>query len=89
MKPEPGHCGPCVLPFEARSATASADDLAIASHRMRHLMPWHIEPLPIMHSAIGTPTKSLAAGSRERHKQIALHVLAVQIWLAKAQSAIY
>jgi hypothetical protein len=79
---------PSVIPFVARPIAASADDLAIARQRMRHLVPWRVEPLPMMHSVVGTPAERPPPEERERSEHLALQVLAVQMWQAAAMSAL-
>jgi hypothetical protein len=69
------------------TAGAMADDLKLARRRMRHLAPWHVEPLPAMHFAIGNPSESRTSEERERSEHVALRVLAVQMWQASATSA--
>ena len=65
-----------------------ADDLRIARQRMRHLASWNVEPLPVMHSVDGTPTAPPSKEARERGRQLALQILAVQMWHASAMSAL-
>lgn len=74
-------------PNRFRHAPILADDLTIARRRMRHLAPWHIEALPTMHSAGGCPTNALSAEQRAISERLALQVLAVQMWLTTAQTA--
>lgn len=76
-----------VVPFKPNFA-AVADDLKIARQRLRHLAPWNVEPLPMMHSVVGTPDAPLTPEQRERSEQLALRVLAVQMWQAAARSAL-
>jgi hypothetical protein len=65
------------------------DDLRVARLRLRHLAPWHVEPLPTMHSSLGTPkSEPLTQGGRERSKHLALQVLAIQMCQAAATSAL-
>jgi hypothetical protein len=78
---------PKVVPFTRR--TAAADDLAIARRRMRHLAPWHVEPLPAMHSVIGGPGEPLSVDQREHDRELGLQMLAIHMWLASAQSAMH
>jgi hypothetical protein len=78
---------PKAVPFTRR--TAAADDLAIARRRMRHLAPWHVEPLPAMHAAVGGRTERMAAEHREHNEEVALRMLAVHLWLTTAQSAMH
>ena len=75
--------------FAGTRKTTLADDLTIARRRMRHLLPWHVEPLPVMHFAIAHATEPIATEQRERIEQLALQVLAVQMWLANPQSAMH
>lgn len=63
-------------------------DLTIARERMRHLIVWNIEPLPVMHSVVGTPDEPLTLEQRERNERLALQVLAVHWWQAAATSAL-
>ena len=70
------------------SPAAAADDLRIARQRMRHLASWNVEPLPVMHSVDGTPTAPPSKEARERGRQLALQILAVQMWHASAMSAL-
>lgn len=76
------------VPHEFRSPALRADDIEIARHRMRHLAPWNVEPLPLMHSVDGTPLPPPNAEMRERRRRLALQILAVQMWHAKATSAL-
>jgi hypothetical protein len=76
------------VPTRIGSPAAAADDFRIARRRMRHLASWNVEPLPVMHSVDGTPTAPPSKEARERAHQLALHVLAVQIWQAGAMSAL-
>src|SRR6266852_3031827 len=46
----------------ARGHLAYRDDLEIARRRMRHLAPWHVEPMPITQEAASRPP----AGSVEK-----------------------
>jgi len=73
--------------FAGRRNPSSEDEITIARRRMRHLAPWRVEPLPIMHSAIGRPTKALSTEQLAVSERLALQVLAVQMWLTAAQSA--
>jgi hypothetical protein len=66
------------------------DDLRIARSRMRHLVPWNVEALPMMHSAIGTPNNEpLTQEERDRCEHLALQILAVQMCQAEATSALH
>lgn len=73
---------------DRKSATAVADDLVIARRRMRHLAPWDIEPLPVMHSVAGASAESPPPEQREQTKELALHLLAVHMWQAAAKTAL-
>jgi hypothetical protein len=65
------------------------DDLRIARSRMRHLVPWNVEALPMMHSAAGTPNNEpLTQEDRKRCEHLALQVLAVQICQSGVTSAL-
>lgn len=75
-----------VVPQRPRSVIPAADDLGTARKRMRHLAPWNVRPLPTMHSAGGKPADLLTLDERERAKQVALRVLAVQMYQAAAHS---
>jgi len=70
------------------SPALPVDDIEIARQRMRHLAPWNVEPLPLMHSVDGTPPPPPSAEARERRRQLALQILAVQMWHAAATSAL-
>jgi len=65
------------------------DDLEIACRRMRHLAPWNVRPIPMMHSVVGNPERPITTGQRERSKRLAMKVLAVQISQAGATSALH
>lgn len=78
-----------IVPFKPNAAGAMADDLKIARRRMRHLVPWHVEPLPMMHSAISKPSEPRTSEERQQSEQVALRVLAVQMLQASAQSAMH
>lgn len=72
---------------DGKSATAVADDLVVARRRMRHLAPWDIEPLPVMHSVAGA-SDELPPRQPERSKELGLHLLAVHMWQAAAKTAL-
>lgn len=72
-----------------RAANAvSSDEIEIARRRMHHLRYRNVEPLPTMHFVIGNVDQHLTAAQRASYQQIALHVLAVQMWQATARSAL-
>ncbi|MGH6974241.1 MAG: hypothetical protein ACRED6_06405 [Stellaceae bacterium] len=73
---------------DTQSPTAPADDIVVARRRMRHLAPWDIKPLPVMHSVAGASDESRSPEQRERTKEIALQVLAVHMWQAAAKTAL-
>lgn len=76
------------VPRDVEPRTASADDIKVARQRMRHLAPWNVEPLPVMHSVAGTPPEPPSREARERGRELALQVLAVHMWHAAATSAL-
>ncbi|MDE1904024.1 MAG: hypothetical protein KGI46_09230 [Alphaproteobacteria bacterium] len=76
------------VPHDFGSPALPDDDIEIARQRMRHLAPWNVEPLPLMHSVDGAPMPPPSADVRERRRQLALQILAVQMWHAKATSAL-
>lgn len=73
---------------DRNAAEAPADDIVVARRRMRHLVPWDIRPLPVMHSVAGASDESRSPEQRERTKEIALQVLAVHMWQAAAKTAL-
>jgi len=76
-------------PITLKSAALLAEaDLRIARQRMRHLVPWNVEPLPLMHSVVGTPNEPRTLAQRDRTEHLAIQVLAVQMWQAAATSAL-
>jgi hypothetical protein len=72
----------------APTIAVRTDDITIARQRMRNLAPWNVMPLPAMHTAGGTPDIPLTPAERERNEQLALAVLAVQMWHANALGAL-
>lgn len=76
------------VPRCADGAASSAEEIKIARQRMRNLVPWNVEPLPVMHSVAGTPSEPLTREARERNRRLALQVLAVHMWHASATSAL-
>jgi len=76
------------VPRDGALPVPAIDDIKIARQRMRHLVPWNVEPLPLMHSVAGTPTAPPSKEARERGRQLALQILAVQMWHAGATSAL-
>lgn len=76
------------VPRDPEAPVPPADDIKVARQRMRHLAPWNVEPLPVMHSVAGVPTAPLSKEARERGRRLALQVLAVQMWHAAATSAL-
>lgn len=77
-----------VVPHAVKPNAVSNDEIEIARRRMLHLRYRNVEPLPTMHFVIGKTDKTLNAAQRANYRQIALHVLAVQIWQATAKSAL-
>jgi hypothetical protein len=76
------------VPSPPESGSSYADDMKIARRRMRHLAPWNVEPVPVMHAATGRPADPLNASVRERGRRLAVQVLAIHIWHAAARSAL-
>ncbi len=76
------------VPRDTESPVSPADDIKIARQRMRHLAPWNVEPLPVMHSVAGAPMEPPSEEARERGRRLALQVLAVHMWHAAATSAL-
>ena len=52
-----------------KTAAAPSDDLVVARRRMRHLAPWDIKPLPMMHAVAGLSDEPLLPEQRERNKK--------------------
>ena len=77
-----------VVPRAAKADAVSSDEIEIARRRMHHLRYRNVEPLPTMHFVIGKVDQHLTAAQRANYQQIALHVLAVQMWQATAKSAL-
>ena len=77
-----------LLPAIDKPASSPTDDLVVARRRMRHLAPWDIKPLPVMHSVAGPSDESLPPEQRERSRQLGLHLLAVHMWQAAAKTAL-
>jgi hypothetical protein len=68
--------------------SAAVDDIWIARKRMRHLLPWNVKPLPVMHFAASSTAvaKPRSEESTRRVRHLAMQVLAVQMWHASARS---
>lgn len=77
-----------VVPRNIKPTDSRVDEIKIARRRMRHLAPWNVKPLPVMHSVFGTPGEPLSAAARERSRRLALQVLAVQMWHVGAKSGL-
>jgi len=76
------------VPTDLEGASA-IDDIKIARQRMRHLAPWNVEPLPVMHFAgAATAAEPVSDEVRARGRRLALQVLAVQMWHTSARSAL-
>ncbi|MDE2166848.1 MAG: hypothetical protein KGJ66_11000 [Alphaproteobacteria bacterium] len=73
---------------DPEASLSPVDDIKIAHQRMRHLAPWNVEPLPVMHSVAGAPIEPMSKEARERGHRLALQVLAVHMWHAAATSAL-
>ena len=74
-----------IVPGERAPAVGMADELKIARQRMRHLAPWNVKPVPMMHSAGSKASEPAAAARSERGRQIALKVLAIHMCQAAAK----
>lgn len=68
--------------------SAPVEDIQIARKRMRHLLPWNVKPLPVMHFAASSTAvaKPRSEESERRVRHLAMQVLAVQMWHASARS---
>ncbi|HEV2162224.1 MAG TPA: hypothetical protein VGR52_08345 [Stellaceae bacterium] len=73
---------------DRNAAAAPADDIVVARRRMRHLAPWDIKPLPVMHSAMGSSDGLSPPQQNERTKERGLQLLAVHMWQAAAKTAL-
>lgn len=49
-----------IAPSDDKPSAAPVDDIVVARRRMRHLAPWDIRPLPVMHSVAGASDESLS-----------------------------
>lgn len=80
----------CIAPVGQKSAALAVDDdIRIAGQRMRHLAPWNVVPLPMMHSPVGTPPDApRTQKERAISRHLALQVLAVQMCQAENGSAL-
>ena len=76
------------VPCEPKPEADPHDEIEIARRRMHHLRYRNVEPLPNMHFVIGKVDRHLTAAQRANYQQIALHVLAVQMWQTTAKSAL-
>ena len=74
-----------VVPFERKAAAGIGDELKIARQRMRHLAPWNVKPVPMMHSAGSKVAEPVPADQAERNRRIALKVLAIHMAQAAAK----
>jgi hypothetical protein len=69
--------------------SANRDDLEIARRRMKHLAPWHVEPMPMPLRPATAPGASPVSGAaKARHERVALQVLALQMGYARPTSAL-
>ena len=68
-----------VVPFERTPTAGIAGELKIARQRMRHLAPWNVKPVPMMHSAGSKAADAPAVKPSERTRKIALKVLAIHM----------
>ena len=67
------------------------DEFKAARQRMRHLTPWNVRPVPVMHFAVNNfskPGAPITPEQRRRNERLALKVLAVHISEAVAKSAL-
>ena len=76
------------LPPTGKPAIPPADDLVVARRRMRHLAPWDIKPLPMMHAAAGPSDESPPPEQHEHPTVLGLYLLAVHMWQAAAKTAL-
>lgn len=81
------------MPRRRRAVVSQAhaglnDEIEIARRRMHHLLYRNVEPLPTMHFVVGKDDQNLTAAQRATYQQIALCVLALQMWQATAKSAL-
>ncbi len=76
--------GSSVVPFQRTSAADMTSELKVARQRMRHLAPWNVKPVPMMHSA-GRKTDEPTAAPSERSRRFALKVLAIHMCQAAAK----
>lgn len=79
---------PGARPASDKAAAAPADDLVVVRRRLRHLAPLDIKPLPMMHAVAGRSDEPPLPEHSERNREIALYVLAIQMWLAAAKTAL-
>lgn len=80
--------GPRTIRRKRERDVPGDDDIKVARRRMRHLVPWNVEPLPIMQRAFSSRNERFSPDARERIRRVALQVLAVQIWHTAATSAL-
>lgn len=78
-----------IVQLKADATATAANDLDVAQLRLRHLAPWNVAPVPMMHSVSGVPEEPLTSEQRERSGQIALRVLAIQMHEAATKSALH
>jgi hypothetical protein len=64
------------------------NDLKIARRRIRHLAPWNVRPVPMMHSVRHKPTDQ-TSDQPDRTKQVALKVLALHMSQAAAKGDLH
>lgn len=78
-----------VVPFERTATGGMASELKVARQRMRHLAPWNVKPVPMMHSAGSKASDVPAAKPSERTKKIALKVLAIHMSQAAMKGGLH
>lgn len=73
-----------ILPAKQTDSAPIVDELKVARRRMRHLAPWNVKPVPMMHLAHSQSSEPTVSYPTERTKQVALKVLAVHMSQAAA-----
>jgi hypothetical protein len=68
--------------------SACRDDLEIARRRMRHLVRWNVQPVPMIRASCAAATNPVSAAENERCKDTALKVLGLHMDGARRTSAL-
>jgi hypothetical protein len=68
--------------------SACRDDLEIARQRMRHLVRWNVQPVPMIRTACAAATNPVSAAEKERCKHLVLKVLGLHMGYAQPTSAL-